>query len=68
MAADKVKLDDSDLDVVSGGSKLVHNVRPGDSLSEIAKTYGVTVEQLMKWNKLTDENMIGVDQKLNIRY
>ncbi len=68
MTADKVKLDDSDLDTVSGGSMLVHNVKPGDSLSAIAKDYGVTVDQLMKWNSINDENMIGVDQKLTIRY
>lgn len=33
-------------------------VRPGDTLLKIAKANGVSVNQLVKWNKLSSENLI----------
>ena len=33
-------------------------VRPGDTLMKIAKANGVSVNQLVKWNKLSSENLI----------
>ncbi|MGG1664034.1 LysM peptidoglycan-binding domain-containing protein [Brevibacillus sp. NRS-1366] len=44
----------------------VHLVKSGDTLWKISKKYGVSVEQIKRWNKLTSE-MIIVDQQLKIR-
>src|SRR5699024_9695521 len=44
---------------------LVHKVRPGDTLSDIAATYHVSVSQLRKANDLNG-NMIRVGQQLHI--
>lgn len=42
-------------------------VRRGDTLSEIAARYHVTVEQLVKWNKISNPNLIFVGQRLAIK-
>jgi len=38
----------------------------GDNLSKIAKRFGVTVEAIVKINKLKDPNIIKIGQKLQI--
>ncbi|HWO96259.1 MAG TPA: LysM peptidoglycan-binding domain-containing protein [Bacillus sp. (in: firmicutes)] len=43
----------------------VHYVRAGETLYIISKKYGVTVDQLKQWNRLTSD-MIYVGQKLQI--
>lgn len=45
---------------------LVYTVRPGDTLSEIALRYGVTIEALMAANDLRNPNRIVVGQDLII--
>lgn len=40
------------LDVVGGAAGLTHKVRRGDTLSGIARRYGVTLAQLKRWNGL----------------
>lgn len=41
-------------------------VKPGDTLTKIASTYGTTVQQLAKINNIQNINLINVGQKLNI--
>nr|WP_314067118.1 LysM peptidoglycan-binding domain-containing protein [uncultured Vagococcus sp.] len=43
-----------------------HSVASGDTLSSIARKYGVTVANLKSWNNLTSD-MIYVGQKLNLK-
>lgn len=43
-----------------------HIVKSGESLSQIAQTYGVTIEQIMAVNGLDDPNTIVVGQELLI--
>ncbi len=43
-----------------------HVVRPGETLSHIARYYGVTVRALMNANGLTNANYIYVGQRLSI--
>ena len=43
----------------------VHKVVSGDVLGLIAEKYGVSIKQIMSWNKLNN-TMIYIDQKLNI--
>ena len=45
------------------GAPTYYTVVKGDTLYRISRTYGVTVEQLKKWNNLTD-NIIGIGQRL----
>ena len=45
--------------------KRVHRVVSGDVLGLISEQYGVSIKQIMSWNKL-DNTMIYIDQKLNI--
>ena len=53
---------------VPAASKVVYyTVGKGDTLSKIAKKYGVTVDQLMKWNKLKDAGSIRKGQKLIVK-
>lgn len=41
-------------------------VQSGDTLSEIAAKYGVSVAQLVSWNKLSNANSIEVGQKISV--
>ncbi len=41
-----------------------HIVASGDTLGAIAKKYDLTVEDLVKWNKIKDPNQIAVGQKI----
>jgi LysM repeat protein len=35
----------------------IHRVQKGDSLYEIARKYGITTDELISWNSLTDNNL-----------
>lgn len=43
-----------------------HTVASGDTLGSIARKYGVTVNQLVTWNKLSNPNALNIDQKLQV--
>lgn len=43
-----------------------YTVVPGDTLSEIALRYGVTVEQIVKTNQINDPNLIYIGQMLTL--
>ncbi|MXX10301.1 MAG: LysM peptidoglycan-binding domain-containing protein [Nitrospira sp. SB0677_bin_15] len=45
------------------GTPTYYTVVKGDTLYRISRKYGVEVEQLKKWNNLTD-NIIGIGQRL----
>jgi len=49
--------------VPAGKDRIVHTVRSGENLGVIAKRYGVTVNNLQSWNKLSGTK-INVGQKL----
>lgn len=46
--------------------KRVHTVRPGEFPATIAKQYGVNVDDLLEWNKLTKKSIIRVGDELLI--
>jgi LysM repeat protein len=48
------------------GNACQHIVKPGETLSSIARMYGTTVEAIMRANGLTNPNLIYVGQKLTI--
>ena len=80
--AEEVKINDSELDEVTGGAGgwqkyakgnfvnygnyLVYTVAPGDVLSGIALRFGVTVGQIQAWNNIQNPDFIRVGQKLTI--
>ena len=68
MAMDKIKMDDEQLDQVTGGSILPYRVQPGDSLNVIAKKFNVTPEQLVQWNNIKNPDMLTVGQQLKIKF
>lgn len=41
-----------------------YTVRPGDTLSSIAREFGTTVQNLVAWNQITDVNLIFAGQTL----
>jgi membrane-bound lytic murein transglycosylase D len=47
-------------------SKTYHTVSSGETLFAISKKYGVSVDQLKKWNSIGSQNIISVGQKLVI--
>jgi len=44
-----------------------HRVRSGETLSQIAHRYGVTVDQVQSWNRLTDVHQIRAGSELILR-
>lgn len=44
----------------------VHVVNPGDTIGSIAKKYGVSINDIVKQNKIKDKDLIGIGQKLTI--
>ena len=56
-------MDMAQSDTTGMGTPTSYTVVKGDTLYRISRTYGVTVEQLKKWNNLTD-NIIGIGQRL----
>jgi len=45
---------------------LIHTVRSGDTLSSIARRYGVLVKQLTEWNLLHTNDILRLGQRLKI--
>lgn len=43
-----------------------YKVKKGDTLSAIGKRYGVSVRQLLKWNKLASANKLRIGQQLKV--
>jgi membrane-bound lytic murein transglycosylase D len=51
----------------SGNSRAVsYNVRSGDTLSRIAKVFGVTVSDLVSWNGISKHSTLRPGQKLTV--
>lgn len=51
----------------TSSSKVYYTVKAGDTLSEIAKKYNTTVNQLASWNNIKNVNLIYVGQKLRVK-
>ena len=51
---------------VSYGSYLVYTAAAGETLSELAPRFGVTVQQLRQWNSIKDRDALSFGQKLMI--
>jgi len=50
----------------AGSKKVVYTVVRGDTLTKIARRYGVTVNQLVVWNNIENANLIFPGQKIVI--
>ena len=62
------KLNDDALEQVSGGTILRYLVQQGDTVQSIADKYHVTKEQLMKWNGITNPDLIMAGQQVKVMY
>jgi membrane-bound lytic murein transglycosylase D len=51
----------------TGASRVTHRVRSGDTLSGIARRYGVTIAQLVAWNDISKNSVLRVGQRLVVR-
>jgi hypothetical protein len=48
-------------------AKVYHTVKKGENLTVIAKKYGTTVTQIVKWNGIKNPNLIYAGQKLRVK-
>lgn len=62
------KINDENLEHVSGGTIIPVIVKQGDTLEKYAKKFGCTVEDICGWNDIKDPNMIYVGQKLIFKF
>ncbi len=49
---------------IGSGERQTYTVQKGDTLSAIARKFGVSVADLQKWNNIADPNLIKVGQVL----
>jgi LysM repeat protein len=49
-----------------GGTPVVHVIQPGENLQSIANLYGMTVEQLIEINNITNPNLIHRGDQLTV--
>ena len=80
--ADEVKINDVELEDVTGGAGswqqyakgtyenygnyIVYTVVGGDALSGIAIRFGVTVAQIQQWNNIKNPDVVSIGQRLTI--
>ena len=43
-----------------------HTVKKGDTLGAIARKYGRTVNQLMRWNNIRNANALRIGQRIRV--
>ena len=65
---EKIKKLDEELDQVTGGTAIPYSVQPGDTLNAIAQKFGVSMEQLIRWNNIQDPNMLQIGTSLKIKF
>ena len=51
----------------SASKRVTHRVRSGETLSSIAKRYGVSIAQLIRWNDISANRVLRIGQRLIIR-
>ena len=68
---ERLRLSSREGDVVAGGDSsgrnVTHRVRSGETLSSIARRYGVTISQLTAWNGISAQRILRIGQRLAIR-
>jgi membrane-bound lytic murein transglycosylase D len=48
-------------------SETIHKVKSGETLSAIARKYGVTLTQIKQWNNIKNVNSLKIGQRITIR-
>lgn len=48
------------------GKRITHTIKKGESIFIISQKYGVTVDQICKWNEIKNPSKISIGQKLYI--
>ena len=68
--SENMELNLNEMEEVDGGAArkkvITYVVVKGDTLWGIAKTFGVTVNQLVEWNNIPNPDFIRVGQRLTI--
>ncbi|OJY97632.1 MAG: hypothetical protein BGP25_01185 [Lysobacterales bacterium 63-13] len=57
----------TDPDVADAGDPQVHAIKPGDTLSAIARRYQVRLAELLRWNGMTAHSVLRPGRNLRIR-
>jgi membrane-bound lytic murein transglycosylase D len=52
--------------VANGGHSVSYKVRSGDTLSRIARVFGVRVSDLVNWNGISKHAVLRVGQRLTV--
>lgn len=70
MNLNKVAMSDDQLDQVSGGTMIPHQIQPGESLDMIVAKYKnrFTKAQLAQWNNMSENGTLEVGKTLNIYF
>lgn len=61
-------INDKELEIISGGSVIPYLVKSGDTLGALSKKFNCSIEDICKWNNITDPNKIEVNQKLIFKF
>ena len=61
-------INDKELEIINGGSIIPYLVKSGDTLGALSKKFNCSIEDICKWNNITDPNKIEVNQKLIFKF
>ncbi|HZA50561.1 MAG TPA: LysM domain-containing protein, partial [Myxococcaceae bacterium] len=50
----------------SSDARRTHQVASGDTLWSLSQRYGVSVEQLKRWNDISDHRSVRIGQKIRV--
>jgi len=61
-------INDKEVETINGGSIIPYLVKSGDTLGALSKKFNCSIEDICKWNNITDPNKIEVNQKLIFKF
>ena len=59
---------DDNLDEVTGGTQISYIVKAGDTLGALAAKFHCTVEDICRWNGISNPDKINVNQKIIFKF
>ena len=61
-------INDNELSNVNGGTQIPYIIKSGDTLGALAAHFHCTVDDICKWNNITDPDKISVGQKVIFKF
>lgn len=67
MKKEMLKMSEEDLNNVNGGTIVPYVPKQGDTIDYVAGKFGVTVDQIAKWNGIKKDDPLVVGKSIEVR-